>query len=83
MNENHLMTETVEISPRFRKTIEERIVRLEEGAARDEAQLAFLENADHVRRQRLLIAMQRSEALRMRIFLDHSRIRIPRPFIAL
>jgi hypothetical protein len=30
-----------------------------------------------------LVAVQRSEALRMRIFLDRARTRLPRPMIAL
>jgi uncharacterized coiled-coil protein SlyX len=87
MNENDPRSEpgseTVEISPRFRRTIEERIARLEEGAAWDEAQLAQLKNNDQIRRQRRLIAAQRAESLRMRIFLDRSRTRLPRPLIAL
>lgn len=73
----------IEISPRFRKSIEERIARLEEGACYDEAQLQFLTSADHIRRQQRLIIAQRREAMRMRIFLDHSRPRLPRPLIAL
>jgi hypothetical protein len=30
-----------------------------------------------------LVAIQRSEALRMRLFLDRSKTRMPRPLIAL
>jgi hypothetical protein len=30
-----------------------------------------------------LVALQRSEALRMRLFLDRSKTRFPRPLIAL
>lgn len=73
----------IEISPRFRRSIEERIARLEEGAGYDEAQLPFLSSPDHIRRQQRLIAAQRGEALRMRIFLEHARPRLPRPLIAL
>ena len=69
------LEEGFEISPRFRRTIEERIARLERDAAWDELQMTHLENSDHVRRQRRLIAAERSEALRMRIFLDRSRCR--------
>ena len=75
--------EGFEISPRFRRTLEERIVRLERDAEQDEAQVAQLENGDHIRRHMRLVAIQRSEALRMRLFLDRSRPRLPRPFIAL
>jgi len=83
MNENNSILEGVEISPRFRKTIEERIARLDEGADYDEVQLQYLHNPDHIRRQFQLIAAQRAEALRMRLFLDRSRPRLPRPLIVL
>jgi hypothetical protein len=72
-----------EISPRFRGTIEERITRLERDAAHDEAQVALLVDGDHIRRQMKLVAIQRSEALRMRLFLDSSHPRLPRPLVAL
>jgi hypothetical protein len=72
-----------EISPRFRSTVEERIARLERDADHDEAQVSVLEDMDHIRRQMRLVAVQRSEALRMRIFLDRARTRLPRPMIAL
>ncbi|HVZ82052.1 MAG TPA: hypothetical protein VG893_00135 [Terracidiphilus sp.] len=75
--------EPVEISPRFRRTIEERIERLERDAAFDEAYVAQLDNPDHIRRHLLLAASQRAEALRMRIFLDHTGTRLPRPLIVL
>ena len=74
--------EGIEISPRFRRSIEERIARLESGADFDEAQLAYLGDSDHIRRQVRLVATQRAEALRMRLFLDRSGTRLPRPFIA-
>ncbi len=64
-----------EISPRFRHSIEERIARLENDAAQDEARAAALVSADHIRRQMRLVSVQRSEALRMRIFLERSRAR--------
>lgn len=72
-----------EISPRFRQTIEQRIARLERDAAFDEAQVSLLDNPDHIRRQMRLVAAERGEALRMRIFLDRSGSRLPRPLIAL
>jgi len=72
-----------EISPKFRQTIEERIARLERDADYDEAQISRLENGDHIRRQMRLVAVERAEALRMRLFLDRSQPRQPRPFIAL
>jgi hypothetical protein len=75
--------EGFEISPRFRSTLEERIARLERDAVQDEAQVMRLEDGDHIRRQMRLVAMQRAEALRMRLFLDRARTRLPRPLIAL
>jgi len=72
-----------EISPRFRRTIEERIARLERDAECDEAQVARLENADHIRRQMRLVAAERAEVLRMRLFLDRARVRPPGPLKSL
>jgi ribosome-associated translation inhibitor RaiA len=75
--------EGFEISPRFRQTIEERIARLERDADHDEAQMYLLNDIDHIRRQMRLVAVQRAEALRMRLFLDRARTRLPRPLIPL
>lgn len=71
-----------EISTRFRRTIEERISRLDRDAGRDEAQLALLEDGDHIRRQKRLVAAERAEALRLRLFLDRAETRLPQPLIA-
>jgi len=75
--------EGFEISPRFRQTVEERIARLERDADYDEAQLSRLDDIDHIRRQMRLVAVERAEGLRMRLFLDRARTRLPRPLIAL
>jgi hypothetical protein len=75
--------ESFEISPRFRRSIEERIARLEKDAEFDEAQVAQLVDGDHIRRQMRLVAIQRAEALRMRLILDRVDTRLPRPMIAL
>jgi len=75
--------EGFEISPRFRQTLQDRIARLEKDANWDEAQIAILENQDHIRRQMRLVAVQRTEALRMRNFLDQARTRLPRPLMTL
>jgi ribosome-associated translation inhibitor RaiA len=83
MTTNCAATDGFEISPRFRHTIEERIARLEKDAEHDEAQAALLVDGDHIRRQMRLVAVQRAEALRMRLFLDRSKTRLPRPLIAL
>jgi len=83
MNVTCAAQEGFEISPRFRQTVEERIARLERDAAYDETQLERLDDIDHIRRQMRLVAAERSEALRMRIFLDRARTRLPRPLIEL
>jgi hypothetical protein len=75
--------EGFEISPRFRQIIEERIARLEKDADYDERQLDSLDDGDHIRRQVRLVAVERAEALRMRLFLDRARARLPRPLIEL
>ena len=83
MMTNCAANEGFEISPKFRRTIEERIARLEKDAAFDEAQISLLKDGDHIRRHMRLVALQRGEALRMRLFLDRARTRLPRPLIAL
>ena len=80
---NCAASESFEISPRFRRTVEERIARLEKDAAFDEAQVPLLEDGDHICRHMRLVALQRCEALRMRLFLDRAKTRLPRPLIAL
>jgi hypothetical protein len=72
-----------EISPRFRDSISNRISKLEQDANHDEEQIAALKSGDHIHRQMRLVAVQRTEALRMRLFLDRARTRLPRPMIAL
>jgi len=80
---NCVVNDGYEISPRFRKSIEERIARLERDAATDEVQIERLEDIDHIRRQMRLVSTQKTEALRMRFFLDRARARLPRPLIEL
>ena len=80
---NYVANEGFEISPRFRRTVEERIARLERDAEHDEALVDVLIDGDHIRRHMRLVAVQRAEALRMRLFLDRARTRLPRPLIAL
>ncbi len=75
--------EGLEISPRFRQTLEERITKLERDAAYDEAQLDRLNDIDHIRRQMRLVNVERAEALRLRIFLDRAKTRQSRPLIEL
>lgn len=75
--------ESFEISLRFRQTIEARIARLERDAEWDEAQGSQLIDGDHIRRHMRLVALERAEALRMRLFLERCRPRAPRLPIAL
>ena len=75
------VSEGFEISPRFRLSVENRIAKLERDAAHDEASIAHLADIDHIRRQMHLVAVQRAEAQRMRLFLDRTRTRLPRPLI--
>jgi hypothetical protein len=77
------LQDAFEISARFRQTLEDRVQRLERDADYDEAQISLLENRDHIRRQMRLVAVQRAEALRMRLFLDRAKTRLPRPLISL
>ncbi len=81
MIHDSLELEGFEISPRFRQSIEERVTRLEQDAQADEALIPHLQNKDHVRRQMRLVAVQRAEALRMRLFLDRAKTRTPGPVI--
>ncbi len=73
--------ECFEISPRFRTMMEERIARLEQDARRDEAQVEYLQDVDHIGRQMRLVAAERAEALRIRLFLDRARTRLPHSLI--
>jgi acetolactate synthase small subunit len=68
--------EHFEISIRFRNMIEQRIVRLEFDAARDELEAKRLQNPDHIRRQMRLVAAQLEEANRMKRFIENSRARV-------
>ena len=65
-------SEGFEISPRFREMIEQRITRLERDAVFDEAQVERLKDDEHIRRQLRLVAVEKAEALRMRLFLDRA-----------
>lgn len=73
--------EGFEISPRFRQSIESRIEKLERDADADEVYALRLADVDHVRRQLRLVAAQRAEAVRMRLFLARTRTRLPHPLI--
>lgn len=64
----------LENNPRFRRTIENRIAQLERDADQDEAQIAKLDDIDHIRRHMRLVVAERAEALRMRLLLDRAAI---------
>lgn len=64
----------LENNPRFRRTIENRIAQLEKDADQDEAQIAKLDDVDHIRRHMRLVVAERAEALRMRLLLDRAAI---------
>jgi len=83
MNRAPSVLDGFEISPRLRRSIEERIARLERDAQEDERLLPQLGDEDHVRRHMRLVVAQRAEALRMRLFLDRAIDQLPRPLIAL
>ncbi len=68
--------ESFEISPRFRRSLEDRIARLERDADSDEARIAELSCEDHIQRHMRLVAAQRAEALRVRLFLDRAGTRL-------
>jgi len=65
----------IHVSERFRLTLEATILDLEAGAARDERLLPTLQNDDHRRRHRLLVAAQLNRAFRLRELLSRTSIR--------
>lgn len=75
MSAGYIDHEPYEIGPSLRAAFEKRIARLEEDAARDEAWVEHIETPDHIRRHMRLVAIERAEALRMRLFLDRTTTR--------
>jgi len=65
----------IHVSARFRLTLESTILALEAAAARDERLIPLLDNPDHRRRQRLLVATQLEKAFRLRELLARTTIR--------
>jgi hypothetical protein len=72
---SHLTSETIHVSSRFRLTLESTILDLEAAAARDERILPLLDNPDHRRRQKLLVAAQLDRAFRLRELLARTAVR--------
>lgn len=69
------VSEPFRVSARFRLTLEAAILELEAGAARDERVIAQLEDADHRRRQQLLVATQLDRAFKLRELLGRTAVR--------
>jgi hypothetical protein len=67
--------DAIHVSERFRLTLESAILDLEAAAAHDERVLPLLENADHRRRQQLLVASQLERAYRLRELLSRTTLR--------
>jgi hypothetical protein len=66
--------DAIHVSERFRLTLESSILDLEAAAARDERLLPQLDNADHQRRQKLLVAAQLDRAFRLRELLSRTAL---------
>jgi acyl-CoA reductase-like NAD-dependent aldehyde dehydrogenase len=82
MISDFLWWERIEISPRFRRRLEEQMERLEQEANCDETRMGRLSDVDHLRRQRKLVTAQRAEALRIRQFLETVSTRFVEPQVA-
>ena len=78
MRSERSTTTLYHISQRLHCAIQSKALVLEVDALRDELAACSIENADHLRRQRLLIQAQRDEAERMRDFLDQDQRRAAR-----
>ena len=72
------LREPIEVSARFRFALEQSILALEAGAARDEQALTRLEDEDHRRRQRLLVGCQLLRAFQLRELLARTAVRSER-----
>ena len=64
--------EPYQISERLYRTLQSKALRFEVDALRDELATCSMENADQLRRQRLLVQVQRDEAERFRDFLTRT-----------
>ena len=70
--------EPIHVSVRFRRAMESAILGLEAGAARDERILPAIGDADHRRRQLLLVNRQLERAFRLRELLARTVLRSER-----
>ncbi|WP_446745231.1 hypothetical protein [Silvibacterium acidisoli] len=69
------VSEPIQVSDRFRATVQDSILELERNAARDEQVLKTLTNPDHRRRQMLLIQKQLDKAFRLHEMLGRLAVR--------
>jgi hypothetical protein len=69
------VSEPIQVSDRFRATVQDSILELERNAARDEQVLKTLISPDHQRRQKLLIQSQLDKAFRLREMLARLAVR--------
>lgn len=69
------VSERYHVSARFRLTLQAAILTLESAAAEDERAMAALDNADHRRRQRMLVAAQLERAFRLNELLGQTAVR--------
>jgi hypothetical protein len=70
-----MATEPLHVSPRFHAAMMTAALELERQAARDEQQIPILIDADHRRRQRLLVDEQLAKAFRLREMIKQMRVR--------
>jgi hypothetical protein len=70
-----MANERLEVSERFRRSLQARIRRLQDDAAADERLIAILPCEDHQRRQRLLVQTQLEDAFRLTDLLSTARFR--------
>jgi hypothetical protein len=70
-----MKNERLEVSERFRRSLQARIRKLQDDAAADERLIAFLPCEDHQRRQRLLVQTQLEDAFRLTDLLSTARFR--------
>lgn len=74
MLERLCLPEAIHVSERFRLTLEATILDLEADAAQDERLIPLLQDPDHRRRQRLLVAAQLDRAYRLRELLARTSV---------
>ncbi len=69
-----VLREPYELSPRFHRALQAKVLCLEVDALRDELFALTLSHPEHIRRHRVLVQAQRDEAARLRDFLARTRV---------